>query len=218
MSETRHVTELWDVDKIVPYEGNAKKHPEEQIKKLATSIKEFGWTQPIVVDKDGVIIIGHGRRLAAISLGLKKVPVVCRADLDQVQVRALRLADNRVTSTDYDMSLIQEELRDLHNENFDLSVMGFDAKEIEFSTEDLGAIADDFFVDDISGAVETQKTNNAKAAEAVDDTAAPVSDALGFKRVTIAQSRELRDLMNRIEAKTGKNGIEALIQVLASAA
>jgi ParB-like chromosome segregation protein Spo0J len=209
--------EIWDVDKITPYAKNAKKHPPEQIKKLAAAIKEFGWTQPIVVDKDGEIIIGHGRRLAAIELGLKKVPVDCRRDLTPEQVRALRLSDNRVTSTEYDMSLVQEELKSLFDEDYDLSVIGFDERELDFAAGDLGEMDDDFFVEDISGAVEKQKEDNARAAKEADDIAAPVADALGFKRVTIAQSRQLRELMSRVEVKTGKSGIEALLDILVAA-
>lgn len=215
---SQHTTELWELDRVKPYPQNAKKHPPEQIQKLATAIKTYGWTQPIVVDKDGVIIIGHGRRLAAIELGLAKVPVICRRDLDELSVKALRLSDNRVTSTEYDHELIKFELEELIGQDFDVSSMGFDERELDFGGADLGAIADDFFVDDVGSAVEQQRKENETAAEKMDDVAAPVADALGFKRVTIAQSRELRDLMSRIETKTGKAGVEALLQVLSAAA
>lgn len=205
---------MWDVDKLVPYAKNAKKHPPEQIEKLATAIKEFGWTQPIVVDANGVIIIGHGRRLAAMHLGLKKVLVDVRRDLTPEQVDALRLSDNRVTSTEYDMALIQEELQRLAEMDFDLGVIGFDEREIEFSTDDLGDMADDLFVTDISGAVEGQKRANEQAAEDADDIAAPLADAIGFKRVTIAQSRHLRTLMGEVEKISGKKGVDALTAAL----
>lgn len=206
--------ELWDVDKLVPYAKNAKKHPQEQIEKLATAIKEFGWTQPIVIDGEGVVIIGHGRRLAALHLGLKRVLVDVRRDLSADQVDALRLSDNRVTSTEYDMALIQEELQRLSEMDFDLSVIGFDDREIEFSTDDLGDMADDLFTDDISGAVEEQNRQNERAVEEADDTAAPLADAFGFKRVTIAQSRHLRGLVTEIEQRTGEKGVDAIIIAL----
>lgn len=215
MTKTDHrPLELWDVDKLVPYEKNAKKHPPEQIEKLATAIKEFGWTQPIVIDGDGVVIIGHGRRMAALHLGLKKVLVDVRRDLTPAQVDALRLSDNRVTSTEYDMSLIQEELQRLSEMEFDLSVIGFDEREIEFSTDDLGDMSDDLFIDDVGAAVEQQRQNNEKKAEEVDDVAAPLADALGFKRVSIAQSRQLRLLMGNVEQKSGKKGVDALMEAL----
>jgi hypothetical protein len=217
-TEPEHKIEIWDIDKIVPYEANAKKHPKEQVEKLAKAIETFGWTQPIVVWINGEIIAGHGRRLAAIHLGKTKVPVICRRDLTKAQADALRLSDNRVTSLDYDMALIQSELQRLADEDFEIDLIGFDAKELEFAVEDLGAMSTDMFVDDISGAVETQKADNAKAAEQADDIAAPVADALGFKRVSIAQSREIRGLMGRVEGRySDKKGADALIDFLSRA-
>lgn len=217
MSNLNPTVELWDIDKIKPYAGNAKQHPDDQIEKLATSIKTYGWSSPISVDTDGVVIAGHGRRLAAIKLGLKKVPVIHRKDLTKAQADALRLADNRVVSNDYDMSMIQDELRRLMDEEIDLSTLGFDEKELAFSMADLGEIDDDFFVEDVAAAVEDQRTETKAAVERVDDTAAPVTDALGFKRLPIAQCRQLRDLITKMEAKTGKTGPDALIDFLSSA-
>lgn len=218
MTQTKHTIQLWDVDKLVPYATNAKKHPPEQIKKLAQAIKKFGWTQPIVVWTNGEIIAGHGRRLAAIELGQAKVPVIVRDDLSQPEADALRLADNQVTSTQYDQAAIQEELRRLSEEligsDIDLTDLGFDAKELDFSLADLGEINSDYFADDIGAAVEEQKTKNEEAIERADDTAAPIGDALGFKRVTVAQSRELRELVSRVESVTALTGPEALIAIL----
>lgn len=91
MSELK--IQMWIVDDVKPYELNAKIHSEEQVAKIAESIARFGWDRPIVVDKNGVIIKGHGRRLAAIKLGLIEVPVLVRDDLNEEQVKAARLAD-----------------------------------------------------------------------------------------------------------------------------
>lgn len=209
--------ELWDIDKLVPYEANAKKHPPEQVEALANLIKKSGWTQPIVIWKNGVIIAGHGRRLAALHLKMTKVPVIVRNDITEAEADALRLADNRVTSTDYDQAAIQIELQRLSGEldgELQLSDLGFSEKELDFSLGDLGEMDADFFVEDIGSAVEEQKRENEKKVEATDDTAAPVGDALGFKRVTIAESRQLRELMARIEERSGKKGVEALIYTL----
>jgi hypothetical protein len=79
--------ELWDIERVKPYPKNTKLHPDEQIERLSRTISRFGWDQPIVVDKHGVIIKGHGRRLAALKLGLKKVPVCVRRDLSQDEGR-----------------------------------------------------------------------------------------------------------------------------------
>lgn len=210
--------QIWEVTKLVPYELNAKRHPQEQIEKLAKAITTFGWTQPIVVWTDGSIIAGHGRRLAALHLGLAKVPVIVRDDLTKAEADALRLADNRVASTEYDQELLSVELSRLFAEtdgDMDLiGAMGFDQKELDFTFSDLGEINDDFFVDDVNAAVEDQKHENEKAVEATDDTLAPVVDALGFKRVSIAQSRVMRELMSEVETATGKDRIEGLIEVL----
>jgi len=218
MRKADKFAELWPIDDIKPYPANAKKHPPEQIKKLAAAIRKFGWTQPIVVDKDGVIIIGHGRRLAAIELGLTKVPVVVRDDLSPEEVDALRLSDNRVTSTEYDTELLQDEIARLFESGMDLEEIGFDARELEFMTADMDAFDDSVFVDDVTEAVEEQKEQNARNVEAVDAEAAPVVDALGFKRCTVSQSRVIRGWMTRIEAETGLKGADALTAYIESQA
>ena len=82
------------ISEIKPYPKNAKEHPEKQIKKIANSIKEFGFNQPIVIDKDKVIIVGHGRFIAALSLAMEKVPTLT-VELDEERAKAYRLADNR---------------------------------------------------------------------------------------------------------------------------
>ncbi|SER26465.1 ParB-like nuclease domain-containing protein [Faunimonas pinastri] len=209
--------ELLPLESLKPYAGNAKIHSPEQVEKLAKAIQGLGWSQPIVVDRDYVIIAGHGRRLAALKLGLKKVPVVVRNDLSKEQANALRLADNRVASTDYDMKLINDELSELLKNGFDMDLTGFDLKEIEFAADDIGDLDLGAFVDDISAAVETQKTENAKKVGEIDESAAPIGDAFGFKRVTILQSRRIRAFMTKLEAETGKKGADAFLEHLNSA-
>lgn len=120
----------WPVDRLVPYEKNAKLHEPAQIKKIAKSIKEFGWDQPISIDQDGVIIKGHGRRLAAMELGMKFVPVVVRDDLTPEQVKAARIADNQVAKGGYDADMLAEEIGDLVDAEFDIENLGFDEDEL----------------------------------------------------------------------------------------
>lgn len=86
-------------DKLIPYENNTKIHPPEQIDHIANSIKQFGWQQPIVADRDNVVIIGHGRLLAAKQLNLEEVPVVFAEKLTEEQANALRLADNKLNES-----------------------------------------------------------------------------------------------------------------------
>lgn len=111
--ETRSVKEL------IPYAKNAKKHDKRQIANVAESIKQFGFVQPVVVDKDGVIVIGHCRVLAAKKLGMKEVPCVCVDDLTPEQVNALRLVDNKSAESEWDMDLLADELPDLDMSAFD---------------------------------------------------------------------------------------------------
>lgn len=111
--------------KIKPYSKNAKKHPKKQIEQVANSIKEFGMNQPIVVDKQGVIIVGHGRYEALQMLGWGIKPEwVKMVDLNEEQAKAYRLADNKLNESEWDMGLAIEELKGLSDEMFDLT--GFD--------------------------------------------------------------------------------------------
>ena len=98
---------------LVPYSRNAKRHPAEQVRKIANSIKEFGFRQPIVVDNNNVVVIGHGRLLAAKRLKLDTVPVTRAEDLSDEQIRLLRLADNSVAESEWNIDYVQEELAEL---------------------------------------------------------------------------------------------------------
>ena len=110
---------------LKPYEKNAKMHPPEQVEHIANSIKEFGFRQPIVIDADNVIVIGHGRLLAAKRLGLDKVPCVRADDLNEAQIKALRLADNKTNESEWDFTILGDELEELKLD-FDMSDFGFD--------------------------------------------------------------------------------------------
>lgn len=113
------------IGEIQPYGKNAKKHPDKQVVQVANSIKEFGFNQPIVVDKEGVIIVGHGRFLAAHFLGLREVPVLT-VDIDEEKAKAYRLADNKLNESEWDMQLVITELKELSMDMVDLT--GFDRK------------------------------------------------------------------------------------------
>lgn len=115
-----------ELDSIRPYAANAKKHDATQVANVAESIRQYGFVQPIVIDKDGVIVIGHCRALAAKKLGMKEVPCVCVDDLTPEQVKALRVIDNKTNESPWDMDLLAAELPGLDLEGFD-----FDWGEIE---------------------------------------------------------------------------------------
>src|SRR5229473_1897963 len=121
-----------EIGKVIPYARNSRKIPDRAIDKVAASIKEFGWRQAIVVDKDFVIICGHTRLLAAKKLGLKQVPVHVADNLTPAQVKAYRLMDNRShEEADWDLELLGPELEELKGLDFDLELTGFDEREIE---------------------------------------------------------------------------------------
>ena len=121
--------ETIDINKILPYINNPRKNL--NIDKVASSIKEFGFQQPIVVDKDYTIIVGHTRFEAAKKLGLKEVPVQI-ADLTENQTKAYRIADNRLNQdASWDTKLLNLELNDLLSKNFDLDTLGFSNDELD---------------------------------------------------------------------------------------
>lgn len=111
------------ISEVKPYDKNPRKN-DDGVEAVANSIKEFGWQQPIVVDKDNVIIVGHTRYKAAKKLGMDKVPVVVADSLSPEQVKAYRLADNKTGElTDWDMGLLDDELADIAD--IDMSDFGF---------------------------------------------------------------------------------------------
>jgi DNA modification methylase len=130
-ADFKPIVEWRDPESLIPYINNAKTHPTEQIAKIAASIAEFGFDQPIVVDEQGIIIKGHGRRDASLRLGLKRVPVVVRGDLTPIQIKAARLADNKTAESPWDPQLLGLEIAGLKEWDFDLSLTGFSDDEIE---------------------------------------------------------------------------------------
>ena len=123
--------ELWPIDKLIPYARNARKIPQVAVDKVAASIKEFGWRQPIVVDSERVVVAGHVRLLAARQLEEKKVPVHVATGLTPGQIKAFRLMDNRShQESGWDMELLAPELAELEALNIDAALTGFDAEEI----------------------------------------------------------------------------------------
>jgi DNA (cytosine-5)-methyltransferase 1 len=139
--------ELVDPDELIPYSNNPKEHPDEQVKKIASSIKNYGWDQPIVVDGDGEIIKGHGRAQAADLLGLDEVPVIWREDLTDAEAKAARIADNKTAESPWDEDLLAPEVETLLDiPDIDDDSLGFDDDEID----DLLADAADESVEGLS--------------------------------------------------------------------
>ena len=115
------------IDKLKPYENNARTHNKKQIEKIAKSIKEFGFINPVIVDKDYGIIAGHGRVLGASELGMTEVPCIFVEDLTEEQKRAYIIADNKLAlDAGWDYDLLKIEIEELNDLDFDVSLTGFD--------------------------------------------------------------------------------------------
>jgi ParB-like nuclease domain len=130
--------ERWPIAKIKPYARNARLHSEDQVQQIAASMKKFGVTTPLLVDEDGVLIFGHGRRRAAEVLGYKELPVSIARGWSEDDKKAYRIADNQLGLTsEWDLPLLQIELKELKASEFELPVLGFpELKLVAFMTND----------------------------------------------------------------------------------
>ena len=124
-------TETRAIGALIPFARNSRTHSDEQVAQIAASIREFGWTNPILVDGDNGIIAGHGRLAAARKLGITEVPVVVLDHLTDAQKRALVIADNKLAlNAGWDFELLENEVRGLDDDGFDLALLGFDEREL----------------------------------------------------------------------------------------
>ena len=124
--------EQWPIEKLVPYAKNSRTHSDEQVAQIAASIREWGWTTPILVDETGSIIAGHGRLQAARRLQMTEVPVVVATGWSEAQKRAYVIADNKLAlNAGWDNELLALELGELGDAGFDLELTGFTDEEIK---------------------------------------------------------------------------------------
>ena len=146
--------QLVPIEKLVPYANNARTHSPEQIKKLRSSLREFGFINPVIIDRDYGVIAGHGRILAAQEEGLEKVPCVFADHLTEAQKKAYIIADNRMAmDAGWDEEMLRVEIEALQAADFDPLLTGFDEKELAdlFDSEEDKVKDDDF---DLSAALE----------------------------------------------------------------
>lgn len=121
-----------DIDDLIPYVNNARTHSDEQVLQIASSIKEFGFTNPILIDEQGGIIAGHGRILAGKKLDLKEVPTITLAGLTEAQKKAYVIADNKLAlNSDWDFNVLRNEINTLEELDFNLDLLGFSVPELE---------------------------------------------------------------------------------------
>src|SRR3954463_1677847 len=123
--------ERWSLDRLVPYARNARTHSDAQVAQIAGSIREWGWTVPVLVDESGMLIAGHGRVLAARKLGLSEIPVMVARGWTEAQKRAYVLADNKLAlNAGSDIELLKVELTHLKTMGADLGLVGFGDEEL----------------------------------------------------------------------------------------
>ena len=123
--------EIADITTIKPYENNPRKLKDSAIEKVAMSLKEYGFRQPIVVDKDRIIVVGHTRYRASKKLGFKEVPITVADNLTPEQINAYRIADNRTAEeSEWDNELLKMEIKDLEAKDFKLDLLGFNEDQL----------------------------------------------------------------------------------------
>jgi len=136
--------ERWSIDKLIPYARNARTHSDEQIGQIAASIKEWGWTTPILVDETGGIIAGHGRTLAAQRLKMAEVPVMVAKGWSDAKKRAYVLADNKLAlNAGWDNEMLMLELGEIGDLGFNMDLIGFDPSELNNSAVDYSVLDGD---------------------------------------------------------------------------
>lgn len=123
---------LHRTDQLIPYARNARKHEPWQVAQIAASIKEFGFTNPVLIDETGEIVAGHGRVMAALKLNLEEVPCIVLGHLTPTQRKAYVLADNQLAlNSSWDEDLLSFELHDLRAQKFDIKLLGFGPDDLE---------------------------------------------------------------------------------------
>ena len=136
------------LDDLKPYAHNPNTHPAEHIETIAKSIAEFGFLVPVLIDADNSIIAGHGRLLAARKLKLPAIPTICVDHLTDAQIRAYRIADNKLTMDGgWDIKLLESEIDILQDVGFDTNLTGFDVNELKEATDGMFSIEDFEFED-----------------------------------------------------------------------
>ena len=137
------------VETLIPYARNSRTHSDEQIAQIAASIKEFGWTNPVLIDGDNGLIAGHGRIMAARKLAIEEVPCIQLSHLTEAQKRALVIADNQLAlNSGWDMEMLKVELQDLKSDDFDLGIIGFEAGFIDELLESVEPTTEGFTDED----------------------------------------------------------------------
>jgi hypothetical protein len=206
--------ETWSIDRLVPYAANSKRHDPKQVAKIAASIRRYGWTTRIVVEEDGTIIAGHGRRLAAIDLLQEKVPVTVVKGITKEQAKALRLIDNKVQEGGHDTGLLSLELKSLVlDDGIDMGEF-FDVRDLQFAIDDLGDIDLGSLSEDIAPEVAEQTTRTEREIETTDEGEVSLTKAIGVSKISGTQSRELKRFIGEAQDYYNCDPAEALLRAM----
>lgn len=196
--------EMREVNALIPYARNARTHSREQIQQICGSIKEFGFMNPVIVSEDGGIVCGHGRVMAAQRLGLTKVPCIVESHLTEAQKRAYILADNRIAlNAGWDSELMQIELGELKEQDFDLDMLGFSDNEVEYFMKG-GAFAQ--LDGDTSGGLEEEDGEKEIEVDEEGETISKAGDVwlLGEHRLICGDSTD-KDVVEKLFAGATPN-------------
>lgn len=131
LPDNQPIIEHVEISRLIPYARNARTHDDAQVAQIAASIREFGWTNPVLIDAEGGIIAGHGRVMAARKLGIDVAPCIRLSHLTDTQRRAYVIADNKLAiNSGWDAELLLLEVKDLESADFDISLLGFSGDEL----------------------------------------------------------------------------------------
>lgn len=201
---------------LIPYEKNVKKHPQSHINVLKALMTKYGFStgNAIQVDRNLVIIAGHGRREASLQLGLERVPVVVRSDLTDDEVKRWRIEENKSVGLDYDVVMMKEEISALLEGNED-PLIGFDDKEWSVLTDDLTVGFDtETIISDLEEEMAQSQRQHDETIKEAKATDVAITDLLGFRRVPADQQRKFANFMAEIEFRAKKSGLDAFMEFI----
>lgn len=205
MSTSDDKVQAWDIDRLIPAENNNKVHTDVSVAKLAKSMDRIGQISPVIVDKDGVIIAGHGRARAAMTLGWSKIKVI-QLDVDRQTAIKMRLADNLMSNQNYDQEAILSEIGEL-GDMTDIEHMIGDDKMADMLRGMLASdldMNDEAIADDITKSVEDFETESDERMSQIGDEEAPLRRAFGFDKLTPDQTRRVKRFMAMVIDETGQ--------------
>ena len=193
------------LDSLTPYERNANTHPEEQIEQIANSIRQWGWTVPVLIDEQGMVIAGHGRIFAAKKLGLDEVPCVVADQWSDDQKRAYVIADNKLQEgSQWDYSALASELRSLTDSGFDIDLTGISATEFHVFS---GTESDDEFSFDFNS--DASSVGMSGSVNMSDDAPRKKTDEGYVEFALVMQEENKRRLMARLNEIKERHGVES---------